>query len=63
MQQTFLGEGGDGKQTVEQVVNAAEKAIGQPIKVTTFVRYALGEGIERPDDDFAAEVAAAVRKG
>jgi elongation factor Ts len=63
MQQTFLGEGGDGKQTVEQVIKAAEKAIGQPIKVTTFVRYALGEGIERPEDDFAAEVAAAVRKG
>jgi elongation factor Ts len=63
MQQTFLGEGGDGKQTVEQVVKAAEKAIGQPIKVTAFVRYALGEGIERPEDDFAAEVAAAVRKG
>jgi elongation factor Ts len=50
----------DGKSTVEQAVKAAEKAVGGPIKVTGFTRYALGEGIDRKDDDFAAEVAAAV---
>jgi elongation factor Ts len=61
LQQVFLGEGGDGKQTVEQVVKAAEKTVGAPIKVTKFVRYALGEGIEKKDEDFAAEVAAAAR--
>ena len=63
MQQVFLGEGGDGKQSVEQVIKAAEKTTGAPITVTKFVRYALGEGIERQDDDFAAEVAAAVKRG
>ncbi len=34
--------------------------VGGPIKVTGFVRYALGEGIDRPETDFAAEVAATV---
>ena len=59
LQQTFLGAGGDGKATVEQVLKDAEKTAGAPIKIAKFVRYALGEGIEKKDDDFAAEVAAA----
>ncbi len=42
-----------------QALKAAESKVGGAIKVTGFVRYALGEGIERPDSDFAAEVAAA----
>jgi len=62
MQQTFLGAGGDGKQTVEQVVKAAEKTVGAPIKVAKFARYALGEGIDKKDGDFAAEVAKAAGK-
>jgi elongation factor Ts len=62
LQQTFLGPGGDGKATVEQVLKAAEKAVGAPIKVTGFVRYALGEGIDKKDTDFAAAVAAAAAK-
>ena len=62
LQQTFLGPGGDGKATVEQVLKATEKAAGAPIKVTRFVRYALGEGIDKKDTDFAAEVAAAAGK-
>lgn len=45
--------------TVAKAVAAAEKAAGAPIKITGFYRFALGEGIERPDSDFAAEVAAA----
>jgi elongation factor Ts len=45
--------------TVEKAVAAAEKEIGAPIKITGFYRFALGEGIDRPDSDFAAEVAAA----
>ena len=56
MQQTFVI---DGKATVEQAVKTAEKSIGAPVKVAGFVRYALGEGIDKQDDDFAAEVAAA----
>jgi elongation factor Ts len=44
--------------TVAQVIKEAEVNIGSPIKITGFVRYALGEGIDRPGTDFAAEVAA-----
>jgi elongation factor Ts len=62
LQQTFLGAGGDGKATVEQVLKEAEKKAGAPIKVTKFVRYALGEGIDRKSEDFAAEVAKASGK-
>jgi elongation factor Ts len=59
LQQTFLGAGGDGKQTVEQVLQEAAKTLGAPVKIQKFVRYALGEGIDKKDDDFAAEVARA----
>jgi elongation factor Ts len=46
--------------TVAQAIKEAEGKVGGPIKVTGFVRYALGEGIDRPETDFAAEVAATV---
>ena len=62
MLQTFLGAGGDGKATVAQVLKEAEKKAGAPIKVTKFARYALGEGIDKKDGDFAAEVAKAAGK-
>lgn len=45
--------------TIGQAVAEAGNNVGTPVRVTGFVRYALGEGIERPDQDFAAEVAAA----
>jgi elongation factor Ts len=45
--------------SVAQAVKEAEGKIGAPVKITGFVRYALGEGIERQEKDFAAEVAAA----
>ncbi len=48
--------------TVEKALKDAEKDIGAPAKITGFVRFALGEGIEREETDFAAEVAAAVKK-
>ena len=48
----------DGESKVGDVVKRAEKDVGAPIKVTRFVRYALGEGIAREEADFAAEVAA-----
>jgi len=51
----------DTAKTVAQALKEAEKAAGGAIKVTGFVRYALGEGIERDDNDFAAEVAAAAK--
>jgi elongation factor Ts len=62
LQQTFLGAGGDDKATVEQVLKAAEKTAGAPIKIAKFARYALGEGIDRKDGDFASEVAKAAGK-
>jgi elongation factor Ts len=49
----------DPSKTVTQAVKEAEGKVGGPIKLAGFVRYALGEGIEKKDDDFAAEVAAA----
>jgi elongation factor Ts len=49
----------DGKSKVSDVVAAAAKAAGAPITVKSFVRLQLGEGIEREEKDFAAEVAAA----
>jgi elongation factor Ts len=49
----------DDKKSVAQAVKEAEGKVGAPIKVTGFVRYGLGEGIEKQESDFAAEVAAA----
>jgi elongation factor Ts len=48
----------DGETKVSDVIKAAEKEAGAPIKLTRFVRFALGEGIAREESDFAAEVAA-----
>jgi elongation factor Ts len=47
--------------TVEAALKAAEKDIGAPARISGFVRFALGEGIEKEESDFAAEVAAAVK--
>jgi elongation factor Ts len=51
----------DPDNTVEKAVKAAEAGVGAPISVVGFVRFALGEGIEKNETDFAAEVAAAAR--
>jgi elongation factor Ts len=48
--------------TVEQALKEQEKEIGAPAKITAFVRFALGEGIEKEETDFAAEVAATVKQ-
>jgi elongation factor Ts len=48
----------DDKKTVAQALKESEGKVGGPIKVTGFVRFALGEGIERPTTDFGGEVAA-----
>ena len=47
----------DGESKVRDIVEKAAKEAGSPIKITQFVRYALGEGIEKQENDFAAEVA------
>jgi elongation factor Ts len=47
--------------SVSQAIKEAEGTVGGPIKVTGFIRYALGEGIDRPESDFGGEVAALVK--
>lgn len=49
----------DGENTVEKAVKNAEGDVGGAIKIAGFARFALGEGIEKEEQDFAAEVAAA----
>jgi len=48
----------DGESKVKDIVEKAAKEAGAPIKITKFARFALGEGIEKQETDFAAEVAA-----
>jgi elongation factor Ts len=55
LEQAFIHDTG---KSVGQAVKEAEGKVGSPVKVTGFVRYALGEGIEKAESDFAAEVAA-----
>ena len=56
MSQTFVI---DGETKIEKALKNAEGDVGSPIKITGFCRFAIGEGIEKEEDDFAAEVAAA----
>lgn len=51
----------DGESKIAKAVEAAGKDVGAPVKITGFVRYALGEGVEKEESDFAAEVAAAAQ--
>ncbi len=51
----------DPSKSVTQAVKEAEAQAGAPIKIGGFLRYALGEGVEKQEQDFAAEVAAAVK--
>jgi elongation factor Ts len=55
LDQTFVI---DGESKVRQAVERAAKEAGAPIRVAGFHRFQLGEGIERKEEDFAAEVAA-----
>ncbi|TXL76717.1 elongation factor Ts [Vineibacter terrae] len=48
----------DGESKVAKAIEAAGKDAGAPVKLVGFARFALGEGIEKKQDDFAAEVAA-----
>jgi elongation factor Ts len=49
----------DNKTKISDVVAEAGKAMGKPVKLAGFVHFKLGEGIEKQESDFAAEVAAA----
>jgi elongation factor Ts len=55
LEQPFIFEP---SKSVGQAIKESEGAAGGPIKVAGFIRYALGEGIEKQETDFAAEVAA-----
>ena len=57
LEQTYV-KAEDGKQTVAQYLAQAGKENGTDAKVTKFVRFETGEGLEKKVDDFAAEVAA-----
>jgi elongation factor Ts len=59
LEQAFIHDSG---KSVAQALKEAEGKIGAPVKITGFVRYALGEGIEKQESHFAAEVAAASGK-
>ena len=48
----------DGKQTVGKYIEQLSKEVGATIKVKKFVRFETGEGLEKKNEDFAAEVAA-----
>ena len=50
----------DNKTPIQQVVDQAGKEIGAKVVLKDYVRFQLGEGIEKEESDFAAEVAAAV---
>ncbi len=48
----------DGKQTVAKYLEEVSKAVGATVTVKGFVRFETGEGLEKKNEDFAAEVAA-----
>ena len=60
LQQAFVK---DGAMTVEQYINAAAKELGGKVKFVDAVRFEKGEGIEKKQEDFAAEVAAQMNMG
>lgn len=59
LEQTFVI---DNETRISKVLEKASKDLGAPVKLTGFVRFELGEGIEKEDSDFAAEVASMTKK-
>ena len=51
----------DPAKSVAQALKDAEGKLGGVVQIASYVRYALGEGIEKKEDDFAGEVARAVK--
>lgn len=54
LDQTFII---DGENKISAVIEKAAKDVGAPVKLVSYVRYELGEGVEKKADDFASEVA------
>ena len=46
----------DGETKIEKVLENAAKEFGAPVEIAGYVRFAVGEGIDKPTEDFAAEV-------
>ena len=59
MDQPFIK---DDSKTIRDVINEAIQKIGEKITIRRFVRYEMGEGLQKRNDDFAAEVAAQAKK-
>ncbi|BAK48193.1 MAG: translation elongation factor Ts [Lachnospiraceae bacterium] len=57
LEQQYVKAEGD-KQTVAKYLDQVSKSVGSPVKVVSFVRFETGEGLEKKNEDFAAEVAA-----
>jgi elongation factor Ts len=53
LSQTFVV---DGETKIEKVLESAAKELGAPVEIAAYLRFAVGEGIEKPTEDFAAEV-------
>ena len=53
LQQTFVI---DGETRIEKVIEKASKDLGAPVEIAGFVRFQVGEGMEKADSDFADEV-------
>ena len=51
----------DGERTIAKVIEDEAAALGTDVKMTGYVRMGLGEGIEKKEEDFAAEVAATLK--
>src|SRR5207247_2677504 len=58
LDQAFINEQ---DKNVSQAIKDAAGKVGGPIRVTGYVRYALGEGIDRPDGHFVGDVAALIK--
>ena len=52
----------DGENKVKKVLEMFEKETGTSVTITEFIRFELGEGVEKETEDFAAEVAAQIKK-
>jgi elongation factor Ts len=52
----------DGKTKVAKIVEDSAKQVGAPVRLAGYLRFELGEGIEKKSEDFAAEVAAQLKK-
>ena len=51
----------DGERSIAKVIEDEAAALGADVKMTGYVRMGLGEGIEKKEEDFAAEVAATLK--